>query len=61
MNATGDLEERSMHGSCSYTPDPPPPYLPSSSMNATGDLEERSMHGACPVLKGEKWSMTKWM
>ena len=50
-----------MHGSCSYTPDPPPPYLPSSSMNATGDLEERSMHGACPVLKGEKWSMTKWM
>jgi prolyl 4-hydroxylase len=31
------------------------------SMNATGDLEERSMHGACPVLKGEKWSMTKWI
>ncbi len=20
----------------------------------------RSMHGACPVVKGEKWSMTKW-
>eukprot|EP00798_Chlamydomonas_sp_ICE-L_P022113 gene22112-29172_t len=26
----------------------------------SGKLEDRSMHGACPVIKGEKWSMTKW-
>eukprot|EP00798_Chlamydomonas_sp_ICE-L_P022154 gene22154-29216_t len=31
------------------------------SMRPTGKLEERSMHGACPVVKGEKWSMTKWI
>jgi len=31
------------------------------SMKANGELEERSMHGACPVVKGEKWSMTKWI
>lgn len=32
------------------------------SLNVTdGSLEDRSMHGACPVLKGEKWSMTKWI
>ncbi len=30
------------------------------SMKPNGELEERSMHGACPVIKGEKWSMTKW-
>ena len=51
-----------MHGSPAHTClIPPPPYLLPSSMNATGDLEERSMHGACPVIRGEKWSMTKWM
>lgn len=31
------------------------------SMKYTGEIEERSMHGACPVIKGEKWSMTKWI
>lgn len=31
------------------------------SMTPHGQLEERSMHGACPVIKGEKWSMTKWI
>lgn len=25
------------------------------------DLEERSMHTACPVVRGEKWSMAKWI
>lgn len=30
------------------------------SMTPDGKLEERSMHGACPVVRGEKWSMTKW-
>ncbi|KAG2492260.1 hypothetical protein HYH03_009500 [Edaphochlamys debaryana] len=31
------------------------------SMKRTGELEERSMHGACPVVRGEKFSMTKWI
>eukprot|EP00198_Chlamydomonas_reinhardtii_P003475 XP_001692811.1 predicted protein [Chlamydomonas reinhardtii] len=31
------------------------------SMKPTGELEERSMHGACPVIRGEKFSMTKWI
>lgn len=31
------------------------------SMKYNGELEDRSMHGACPVIKGEKWSMTKWI
>lgn len=31
------------------------------SMTFSGELEPRSMHGACPVIKGEKWSMTKWI
>ena len=32
------------------------------SLNVSdGSLEDRSMHGACPVIKGEKWSMTKWI
>ncbi|PNH03801.1 Prolyl 4-hydroxylase subunit alpha-2 [Tetrabaena socialis] len=29
------------------------------SMKPGGELEPRSMHGACPVIKGEKFSMTK--
>lgn len=32
-----------------------------SMRRGTGELEERSMHGACPVIKGEKFSMTKWI
>ncbi|KAJ9515740.1 hypothetical protein QJQ45_002624 [Haematococcus lacustris] len=31
------------------------------SVTFNGTFEERSMHGACPVLRGEKWSMTKWI
>ncbi|GIL57151.1 hypothetical protein Vafri_12453 [Volvox africanus] len=31
------------------------------SMKTNGQLEERSLHGACPVIKGEKFSMTKWI
>lgn len=28
-------------------------------LNATTDLS--SLHGSCPVIKGEKWSGTKWI
>ncbi|GFR44355.1 hypothetical protein Agub_g5574, partial [Astrephomene gubernaculifera] len=31
------------------------------SMKPNGELEERSLHGACPVIRGEKFSMTKWI
>lgn len=27
----------------------------------SGELDQHSLHGGCPVVKGEKWVMTKWM
>ena len=31
------------------------------SMTPGGQLDKSSLHGGCPVIKGEKWSATKWM
>jgi hypothetical protein len=29
-------------------------------MKLTGEDDESSMHASCPVIKGEKWTATKW-
>ena len=26
-----------------------------------GSEDESSLHGGCPVIKGQKWTATKWM
>ncbi|XP_072995207.1 probable prolyl 4-hydroxylase 3 [Typha latifolia] len=31
------------------------------SMNPDASLDPLSLHGGCPVIKGNKWSSTKWM
>lgn len=31
------------------------------SLKPDGSLDHSSLHGGCPVIKGEKWSATKWM
>ncbi|KAK4773475.1 hypothetical protein SAY87_028494 [Trapa incisa] len=31
------------------------------SMKPDATLDEHSLHGGCPVIKGNKWSSTKWM
>lgn len=31
------------------------------SMGLNGEVDSNSIHGGCEVLKGEKWSATKWM
>lgn len=31
------------------------------SMGLDGESDMKSLHAGCPVLKGEKWSATKWM
>mgnify|MGYP002630358070 FL=1 len=31
------------------------------SLKPNGSKDEDSLHGSCPVLKGEKWSSTKWI
>ncbi|GAU34237.1 hypothetical protein TSUD_210190 [Trifolium subterraneum] len=31
------------------------------SMKPNGTIDRSSIHGACPVIKGDKWSCTKWM
>ncbi|KAK2408760.1 putative prolyl 4-hydroxylase [Trifolium repens] len=31
------------------------------SMKPDGTLDPSSLHGGCPVIKGDKWSCTKWM
>ncbi|KAI4381803.1 hypothetical protein MLD38_007842 [Melastoma candidum] len=31
------------------------------SMKPDATLDESSLHGGCPVIKGNKWSSTKWM
>eukprot|EP00955_Chlamydomonas_euryale_P046353 353404-Chlamydomonas_euryale.AAC.17 len=30
------------------------------SIRTDGRFEPASLHGSCPVIKGEKWSATKW-
>lgn len=39
----------------------PPPLAAPHSMKPNGQLEERSLHTACPVIRGQKWSMPKWI
>ncbi|KAJ4841631.1 hypothetical protein Tsubulata_004931 [Turnera subulata] len=31
------------------------------SMKPDGSLDPSSLHGGCPVIRGNKWSSTKWM
>ncbi|KAL9269159.1 putative prolyl 4-hydroxylase 10 [Drosera capensis] len=31
------------------------------SMNADASLDPSSLHGGCPVIRGNKWSSTKWI
>ena len=31
------------------------------SQHWNGTLDQRSLHGGCPVIKGQKWAMTKWL
>ncbi|KAG2240794.1 hypothetical protein Bca52824_090539 [Brassica carinata] len=31
------------------------------SMRPDGSLDPSSLHGGCPVIKGNKWSSTKWL
>lgn len=31
------------------------------SLRPDGSLDHASLHGGCPVLKGKKWSATKWL
>ncbi|KAL4380041.1 hypothetical protein GQ457_02G006760 [Hibiscus cannabinus] len=31
------------------------------SMNPDATLDSSSLHGGCPVIRGNKWSSTKWM
>ncbi|KAL3723686.1 hypothetical protein ACJRO7_035799 [Eucalyptus globulus] len=31
------------------------------SMKPDGSLDKSSLHGGCPVIKGNKWSSTKWL
>jgi prolyl 4-hydroxylase len=30
------------------------------SIRPDGTFDPKSFHGSCPVIKGEKWSATKW-
>jgi prolyl 4-hydroxylase len=30
------------------------------SIRPDGTFDYKSFHGSCPVIKGEKWSATKW-
>lgn len=30
------------------------------SIKPSGAFDPASLHGSCPVVKGEKWSATKW-
>jgi len=31
------------------------------SLKPDGSEDPSSLHGSCPVIKGEKWSATKWI
>mmetsp|Transcript_17125 Transcript_17125/g.56020 ORF Transcript_17125/g.56020 Transcript_17125/m.56020 type:complete len:331 (-) Transcript_17125:77-1069(-) len=31
------------------------------SLDLTGKLDTHSLHASCPVIRGEKWSATKWI
>ena len=31
------------------------------SQSPSNDLDERSLHAGCPVIRGDKWSATKWL
>jgi hypothetical protein len=31
------------------------------SQTPANELDERSLHAGCPVLRGDKWSATKWI
>lgn len=31
------------------------------NLNPDGTTDSVSLHGGCPVIKGEKWSATKWI
>lgn len=31
------------------------------SQTPDGTLDEKSLHTGCPVIKGDKWSATKWI
>ncbi len=31
------------------------------SLKPDGQMDEKSLHGGCPVIRGSKWSATKWM
>nr|XP_023892476.1 probable prolyl 4-hydroxylase 3 [Quercus suber]XP_023892477.1 probable prolyl 4-hydroxylase 3 [Quercus suber] len=31
------------------------------NMSPNGKLDPLSLHGSCPVIRGDKWSSTKWM
>lgn len=31
------------------------------SMKPDGSFDSASLHSGCPVIKGEKWSATKWI
>lgn len=31
------------------------------SVNPDGSTDPDSLHGGCPVIRGTKWSATKWM
>ena len=31
------------------------------SLDTTGEKDPKSLHASCPVLKGQKWTATKWM
>jgi len=31
------------------------------SLHPNGTIDKHSLHGGCPVIKGDKWVMTKWI
>ena len=31
------------------------------SQTPSNELDERSLHAGCPVMRGDKWSATKWL
>lgn len=30
------------------------------SIKTDGRFDPKSLHGSCPVIRGQKWSATKW-